>query len=35
VPIGLGVLCVQYVAEIYLVLSEREEPYGLAPGVNL
>jgi TRAP-type C4-dicarboxylate transport system permease small subunit len=35
VPIGLGVLCVQYVAEIYLVLSGREEPYGLAPGVNL
>lgn len=35
VPIGLGVLCLQYVAEIYLVLFGREEPYGLAPGVNL
>jgi TRAP-type C4-dicarboxylate transport system permease small subunit len=35
VPIGLGVLCVQYVAEIYLVWSGREEPYGLEPGVNL
>ena len=35
VPIGLGVLCLQYATEIYLVLTGREEPYGLSPGVNL
>jgi TRAP-type C4-dicarboxylate transport system permease small subunit len=35
VPIGLAVLCAQYVAEVYLVLFGRAEPYGLARGVNL
>lgn len=35
VPVGLGLLCLQYLAEIWLVITGREEPYGLAPGVNL
>jgi len=35
VPVGLGLLCLQYLAEIWLVISRREEPYGLTPGVHL
>lgn len=35
VPVGLGVLCVQYATEIWLVVTRREEPYGMTPGVNL
>lgn len=35
VPVGLGLLCLQYGAEIWLVVSGREEPYGLTPGVHL
>ncbi len=31
VPIGLGLLCLQYVAEIVQVLSRRENPFGMAP----
>ena len=35
VPVGLFILCLQYLAEIWLVCTRREEPYGMAPGVNL
>lgn len=35
VPVGLGLLCLQYLAELWLVLTRREEPYGLTPGVHL
>lgn len=35
VPVGLGLLCVQYATEIWLVITRHEEPYGLTPGVNL
>lgn len=35
VPVGLGLLCLQYVAEIWLVLTGQEQPYGLDPGINL
>lgn len=35
VPIGMGMLCIQYLTEIWLVLTRREEPYGLTPGVHL
>lgn len=31
VPIGLGLLCLQYLAEIWLVLSRRAHPFGLSP----
>jgi len=31
VPVGLGLLCLQIVAEIHLVLSRRELPFGLPP----
>lgn len=30
VPVGLALLCLQFIAEIYLVLSQRELPFGLA-----
>ncbi|MBX3586760.1 MAG: TRAP transporter small permease subunit [Ramlibacter sp.] len=30
VPVGLGLLCLQFVAEAYMVLSRRELPFGLA-----
>jgi TRAP-type C4-dicarboxylate transport system permease small subunit len=30
VPVGLALLCLQYLAEVYLVLSGRELPFGLA-----
>jgi len=35
VPVGLGLLCVQYMTEIWLVWTRREEPYGMTPGVHL
>lgn len=31
VPVGLGLLCLQYLAEIWLVMTQREHPFGLAP----
>ncbi|MEO7852541.1 MAG: TRAP transporter small permease [Rubrivivax sp.] len=31
VPVGLALLCLQYLAEIWLVLSRREPPFGMAP----
>lgn len=31
VPVGLGLLCLQYLAEIWLVLTWREQPFGPAP----
>lgn len=30
VPVGLALLCAQYLAEVYLVASGREMPFGLA-----
>ena len=30
VPVGLALLCLQYIAEVYLVVSRRELPFGLA-----
>jgi TRAP-type C4-dicarboxylate transport system permease small subunit len=29
VPVGLAMLCLQYIAEVYLVMSRRELPFGL------
>ena len=29
VPVGLALLCLQYVADVYLVMSRRELPFGL------
>jgi TRAP-type C4-dicarboxylate transport system permease small subunit len=31
VPVGLGLLCLQYLAEIWLVMTQREHPFGLSP----
>mgnify|MGYP006919567781 FL=1 len=30
VPLGLGLLCLQYLTEIWLVLSHRALPFGLS-----
>ncbi|MBK9081576.1 MAG: TRAP transporter small permease [Rhizobiales bacterium] len=30
-PVGLGLLCLQYVAEILAVATDREHPFGLRP----
>ncbi len=35
VPVGLGLLCLQYLAEIWLVMARREHPFGLSPGDKL
>lgn len=29
VPVGLGLLCLQFVAEVFLVLARRELPFGM------
>lgn len=31
VPVGLGLLCLQYLAEIWMVLTGREQPFGMTP----
>ncbi len=31
VPLGLGLLCLQFIAEIYMVAAGRALPFGLAP----
>ena len=31
VPVGLTVLCLQYLAEMWLVYTERDHPFGLRP----
>lgn len=31
VPIGLALLCLQFIAEIVQVLQQRENPFGMAP----
>lgn len=31
VPLGLAVLCLQYLAEMWLVITQREHPFGLSP----
>ncbi len=31
-PIGLTILCLQYVADLYCLLSGREPPFGIKPG---
>lgn len=31
VPVGLTVLCLQYLAEMWLVYTERDHPFGLSP----
>ncbi|WP_372658148.1 TRAP transporter small permease subunit [Hydrogenophaga sp.] len=35
VPVGLSLLCLQYLAEIWLVITQREHPYGLSPEDHL
>ncbi len=31
VPVGLTVLCLQYLAEMWLVYTDRDHPFGLSP----
>lgn len=31
VPVGLGLLCLQLLADLWLVLTQRNHPFGLAP----
>lgn len=31
VPVGLGLLCLQFLAEAWLVITRREAPFGMAP----
>lgn len=35
VPVGLALLCLQYAAEIWLVATRRQHPFGLAPDQRL
>ena len=35
VPLGLSLLCLQYLAEIWLVITQREHPFGLSPDDRL
>jgi TRAP-type C4-dicarboxylate transport system permease small subunit len=35
VPVGLGLLCLQFIAEMYLVLAGREPPFGMTPEQGL
>ncbi|MCV0440192.1 MAG: TRAP transporter small permease [Hydrogenophaga sp.] len=35
VPVGLGLLCLQYLAEIWMVWTQREDPFGLTPEDHL
>ncbi len=30
-PIGLGILCLQYIADIYNLVTGREPPFGINP----
>ncbi len=35
VPIGLFILCLQFLAEIWLVITKREQPFGMAANLRL
>ena len=35
VPVGLALLCLQYLAEIWLVATRRQHPFGLSPDEKL
>ncbi|MEZ5661641.1 MAG: TRAP transporter small permease [Burkholderiaceae bacterium] len=35
VPVGLGLLCLQFIADMWLVISRRVHPFGLAPDDRL
>lgn len=35
VPVGMGLLCLQFIAEIWLVLTRRQHPFGLSPDERL
>jgi TRAP-type C4-dicarboxylate transport system permease small subunit len=35
VPVGLALLCLQYIAEVYLVMSRRELPFGMTADDHL
>jgi TRAP-type C4-dicarboxylate transport system permease small subunit len=33
-PIGLSILCLQYVADLYCLVTGREPPFGIKPAAN-
>ena len=35
VPVGLALLCLQLIADTYLVVTRRADPFGIAPDVKL
>lgn len=35
VPTGLTLLCLQFIADVWLVIIRYEEPFGLEPGVHV
>lgn len=35
VPVGLGLLCLQMLADLWLVITRRSQPFGLAPDERL
>jgi len=35
VPVGLALLCLQFIAEMSLVFTRRADPFGIAPDVRL
>ena len=35
VPVGMSLLCLQYLAEVWLVITQREHPFGLSPDDRL
>ena len=35
VPLGLGLLCLQFLADLWMVLTRRTHPFGLSPDERL
>jgi TRAP-type C4-dicarboxylate transport system permease small subunit len=34
-PIGLTILCLQYIADLYCLVTGREPPFGIKPGAKV
>ena len=35
VPVGLGLLCLQFLADLWMVITRRSHPFGLSPDEKL
>lgn len=35
VPVGMGLLCLQFIADLWLVITRRQHPFGLPPDERL